>query len=129
MRRLAKIAATISLLGAVSVSTAQAAFIGVPLNLRVQLERIKFEAPVLAPMARVRFCMEYPADCRTPKIIFRGGRVTLTPQRAADLLAINNEVNSTIRPEPNLAGLAGEKWLIAPRRETATTTPSPNATT
>jgi predicted transglutaminase-like cysteine proteinase len=114
MRYLAKIAAAISVLGAVSVGAAQAAFIGMPMNLKAQLEHIKFETPTLAPMAHLRFCMDYPQDCRKHKIMFRSGRVKLTPKRMQDLIAVNAKVNSAIRPEPNLEGVAGEKWLIAP---------------
>jgi predicted transglutaminase-like cysteine proteinase len=114
MRHLGKIAAALSLLAAASIGTAQAAFIGAPMNLKFQLEHIRFEQPMMAPLAHVRFCMDYPQDCRPRKIIFRSGRVKLTPQRVQDLVTVNAQVNSTIRPEPNLAGLAGERWLIAP---------------
>jgi predicted transglutaminase-like cysteine proteinase len=114
MRYLAKIAAAVSVLGAFSVGAAQAAFIGMPMNLKAQLEHIKFETPTLAPMAHMRFCMNYLQDCRTHKIMFRSGRVKLTAKRMLDLVAVNAQVNAAIRPEPNLAGLAEEKWLVSP---------------
>ena len=46
---------------------------------------------------------------------FRGGKLPLTDQRWKDLVAINAEINRSIRFERNLEGLAGEKWLISPR--------------
>jgi predicted transglutaminase-like cysteine proteinase len=113
MRHLKKIAAAISL-GMLAFGSAQAAFIGAPMNLRVQLERIRFETPTLAPMAHTRFCMDYPEECKARKIAFRSGRVKLTPQRLEDLVAINAQVNSMIKPERNVLGVAGERWLVAP---------------
>jgi predicted transglutaminase-like cysteine proteinase len=94
--------------------SAQAAFIGAPMGLGQQLVHIRFETPTLAPMAYTRFCMQYPEECRASKITFRGGRVKLTPERLRDLTTVNAEVNAAIRPEPNVEGVAGEKWLIAP---------------
>ena len=38
----------------------------------------------------------------------------LTPERLAQLSEVNRLVNASIRPEPNLEGLAGEKWLLHP---------------
>ena len=114
MRHLIKIATAVSLLAAAFFGNAEAAFIGAPMNLGLQLERIRFETPTLAPMAHTRFCMEYPEECKTRKIVFRSGRVKLTPERAQDLIAVNAQVNSMIKPEPNTAGIAGEKWIVAP---------------
>ena len=114
MRRLIKTIAALSLLGAVFTSGAQAAFIGAPMNLRTQLDHIRFETPTLAPMAHTRFCMEYPKECRTQKIVFRGSRVKLNPQRVADLVAVNAQVNATIKPERNVSGIAGERWIVSP---------------
>lgn len=46
--------------------------------------------------------------------MFRGGRLKLTAERMAQLQEVNRRVNSAIRPEPNLEGLRGEKWLLHP---------------
>ena len=46
--------------------------------------------------------------------MFRGGPVRLTEERWEDLKEVNKIVNTTIVPEPNTEGLAGEKWLINP---------------
>jgi predicted transglutaminase-like cysteine proteinase len=94
--------------------SAQAGFVGLPFNLKAQLEHIRFEEPALAPMAHTRFCMEYPQDCRIHKMIFRGSRIKLTPERIDDLVTINARVNSQIRAEHNDAGIAGESWDLSP---------------
>lgn len=117
MRKIAKI-----LLGAVAVAgslfgvqhRADAAFVGVPMGLRGAIQYIKFDQPTLAPMAFTMFCLKYEKECRPRGMVFRGGRVKLTPERAAQLQDVNHEVNASIRPEPNLEGLRGEKWLLHP---------------
>jgi predicted transglutaminase-like cysteine proteinase len=38
----------------------------------------------------------------------------LTPQRAQELIAVNDRVNSAIKPERNDAGIAGERWILVP---------------
>lgn len=113
-RHLIKIAATVSLLGAAFLGNAEAAFIGAPMGLGRQVEHIRFETPTLAPMAHTRFCIQYPEDCKTSKIVFRGSRIKLTTERVRELTLVNAKVNAMIRPERNLEGIAGEKWLIAP---------------
>lgn len=82
---------------------------------RVPIVRIAFSSSVLGPMAHTRFCLDYPGECKVQKIQFRSGTVKLTPQRRAELAKINAKVNRSIRPEPNTAGLAAEKWLVAPQ--------------
>jgi predicted transglutaminase-like cysteine proteinase len=77
--------------------------------------RIGFSTPVLAPMAHTFFCLKYPAECKVQKVIFRGGAMTLTARRWDELERVNAAVNRAIIPHPNRAGLAAEKWLIAPR--------------
>jgi predicted transglutaminase-like cysteine proteinase len=79
------------------------------------LEQIHFAAPTLAPFAHIRFCMQYPADCKVRHMVFRGSKVKLTEQRWKDLVAVNAAVNRSIKPEPNLEGVAGERWLISPQ--------------
>ncbi|WP_415021551.1 transglutaminase-like cysteine peptidase [Bradyrhizobium sp.] len=78
------------------------------------VKRISFGNYTLPPMAYTQFCMRYKNECKTEGIVFRGGPVRLTEQRWADLREVNNVVNSSITPEPNTEGLAGEKWLINP---------------
>jgi len=93
---------------------AQAGLFSFPRALKPQVQRIALAGPVLGPMAHVRFCLQYPADCEIRKIAFRGGALRLTPERLADLQEVNRLVNRSIAPERNLLGVNGEKWLIAP---------------
>lgn len=111
-------ATTITLLAAVLAMgmqhSATAGFVGTPMSLRGAIQSIKFDAPTLPPMAFTAFCLSYQRECKTPRIVFRGGRLKLTQERLADLRAVNRQVNSSIRPQPNPDGIAGEKWLLHP---------------
>jgi predicted transglutaminase-like cysteine proteinase len=89
-------------------STANAAF-------RPGAEHIRFDVPVLAPMAYSQFCLRYPADCRVRKI-FRGGPIRVSVAKRAELAQVNDTVNAGIVSEANEQGLAGEVWLIGPDR-------------
>jgi predicted transglutaminase-like cysteine proteinase len=86
-----------------------------PQEVRVPIIRIKFDAPALAPMAHTFFCLKYKSDCRTQKLVFRGGALKLTAERWNELKRVNGQVNRAIVPQRNTAGLAGEKWLISPK--------------
>jgi predicted transglutaminase-like cysteine proteinase len=79
------------------------------------ITRIEFSTPVLAPMAHTFFCLKYPAECKVHNVMFRGGAMTLTAKRWDELERVNAAVNRAIIPHPNRAGLAAEKWLIAPK--------------
>ncbi|AMN43770.1 transglutaminase-like cysteine peptidase [Rhodoplanes sp. Z2-YC6860] len=96
-------------------SLQKVALLGLPKALRPQLDSIPLAASTLAPMAHTVFCLRYPKDCEISKIAFRGGAFDLTSERWDDLRAVNAEVNRSIRPERNLEGLAGEKWIINPK--------------
>ncbi len=115
MRKLSKLAATTAAILVVGFQVAEAGFVGMPMNLRATYERIKFDTPTLAPMAYTEFCMRYEDECRT-RTMFRGGPVRLTADRWADLIDVNKSVNTSIIPERNALGLAGETWLISPDR-------------
>jgi predicted transglutaminase-like cysteine proteinase len=84
-------------------------------GVRAMVEHISFDTPTLAPMAYTQFCLRYAAECRTRKL-FRGGPVMLSAARRTELAGVNDAVNTSIIPEPNLQGLAGEVWLIGPDR-------------
>ena len=86
-----------------------------PKALKPQLDRLELDTFVLGPMAHSVFCLQYPKDCQIRKIAFRGGKYKLTPQRRRDLAEVNSKVNRSIKPEANLLGLAGEKWIVAPK--------------
>jgi len=93
---------------------AEAGLISAPMALRGMIHYIKFDAPALPPMAFTQFCLRYAEECKPHRIVFRGGRLKMTRERWADLREINRDVNASIRPEANLEGLAGEKWLLNP---------------
>jgi predicted transglutaminase-like cysteine proteinase len=82
---------------------------------KIRIVRVHFDAPALPPLAHTVFCLKYPADCQTEKIVFRPGPLKLTAQRWSELERVNAEVNRSIIPQPNTHGLAAEKWLIAPK--------------
>jgi len=67
-------------------------------------------------MAFTQFCLRYADQCKPQQIVFRGGPVRLTEERWDDLKMVNKSVNASLVPEPNTAGLAGEKWLVNPSR-------------
>ena len=83
--------------------------------LQSAIQRIKFDAPTLPPLAYTQFCQRYQGECRS-KPLFRGGPVRLTSKRWNDLKEVNQTVNGRIVSERNDRGLAGEAWLINPGR-------------
>src|SRR6201996_5794797 len=114
MRRIAKLVALATVVAFGVMPKADAGLISGPLALHGVLQHIKFGSLTLPPMAYTQFCLRYAGECRPHRIAFRGGRLKLNAERWADLDDVNRTVNSSIRPEPNLAGLAGERWLINP---------------
>lgn len=108
------VAAVAAILIAGGVRSAEAAFIGMPSMLGQMVKRIAFSNYTLAPMAFTRFCLRYADQCKSEKIMFRGGPVRLTETRWDDLKEVNQTVNGSITPEANTEGLAGEKWIINP---------------
>ena len=95
------------------VSTAP---IGLPSQFETNVDRISFDAPVLAPMAFVRFCMRYPADCKVNGTQFHEVPLSLTKERKAELAKINRDVNREIAPQENVNGVMAEEWLVAPHK-------------
>ena len=59
--------------------------------------------------------MQYPDDCKVKRMAFRPKKLQLTEQRLADLMAINTQVNRSIKFEANLGGVAAERWIIGPK--------------
>lgn len=114
-RAVTTLAITATILAFVSQQIAQASFFGYPRALKDALTYVKLEQPTLPPFAHTRFCLQYPKDCEVHGIVFRGGGFKLTPARMLELLAVNRAVNRSIAPEPNLSGLAAERWIIHPR--------------
>jgi predicted transglutaminase-like cysteine proteinase len=116
MRQTLKFLAVGAALTAVAWSSdLHAAFFEFPRALKYQLDQIRLDLPVLAPMAHVRFCLRYHKDCEIRGIDFRHRNIPLTSDRWNELNAVNREVNQKITPEPNLGGVATEEWLISPK--------------
>jgi predicted transglutaminase-like cysteine proteinase len=86
------------------------------MGMRGAIHYCKLDQPTRPPMAFTLFCLKYKDECkpRPQHIVFRGGRLKLTAERMAQLQEVNQQVNIAIRPEPNLEGLRGEKWLLHP---------------
>jgi predicted transglutaminase-like cysteine proteinase len=78
------------------------------------IQLIRFDTPTLPPLAFTQFCLTYTNECKPQRLVFRSGRLKLTDARWAELDDVNRAVNSSIRPERNKEGLAGEKWLLGP---------------
>jgi predicted transglutaminase-like cysteine proteinase len=115
MRQTAKVLAAVTMIATVSGSTvSEAAFFSLPRMLKIQIEQISFNEPMLAPMAHIRFCMRYEEDCQIQGVDFRRRNIALTVERWNELNTVNREVNRDIVPEANLGGVATEEWLISP---------------
>lgn len=123
MRQHSKILSLVTVIAVVFwASAAEAAFFGLPLVLKFQLERIRFGsnqvhfgAPVLAPMGHSRFCLRYPDDCQVHAIDFRHRNIALTAERWNELNSVNREVNRDIVPDVPIESGATEEWRIAPQ--------------
>ena len=113
--RFIALAAMSALAGILANGTANALSLGYSRGANAAVDRMQFDAPTLGPFAYARFCVQYPEDCKVHRMAFRGGRFALDDQRRKDLVTINAEVNRSIKPERNLEGVAGERWLISPR--------------
>src|SRR5581483_5113479 len=82
---------------------------------KLNADRVSHDKPSLAPMAFVRFCMRYPAECAVRDGQSATVPVALTRERRAELDTVNRAVNRAIRPQENTAGVMAEEWLISPR--------------
>jgi predicted transglutaminase-like cysteine proteinase len=116
MRKISTLAAACAAAIIAGLPAANAGLLGMPMGLQSAIQHIKFETTTLAPMAYTQFCLQYEDECRTNKIVFRGGPVELTAERWDDLKEVNKAVNEDIVPEANTLGLAAETWLISPDR-------------
>ena len=72
-------------------------------------------SPVLAPFQHVRFCLRYPAECRSDPT--EKDRIELSGQTSELLAHVNSSVNSAIAPMVKSYGANIEdRWTIAPSR-------------
>jgi predicted transglutaminase-like cysteine proteinase len=99
----------------VTPSPVRMALYSTPRRLEADVDRLNFDAPTLAPMAFMRFCMRYLDDCKVGGLAFRPRPVSLTPARRAELVVVNREVNHAIAPQANTDGVMAEEWLVSPR--------------
>ena len=74
-----------------------------------ELNQLRLDLPVLAPMAHVRSCLRYHEECEVRQLDFRRRNIVLTPKRWNELNAVNRKVNREIIPEPNLGGVMAEE--------------------
>jgi predicted transglutaminase-like cysteine proteinase len=72
-------------------------------------------SPSLAPFQHVRFCLRYPADCRSNPA--EDERIQLTDDNSQLLDRVNHEVNAAIGPgSKSYCKNLREGWTIAPLR-------------
>lgn len=71
--------------------------------------------PALPPYGYVRFCGAFPGECRRGPL--EDGRIAGTPERLAELDAVNREVNTRIKPATDLE-IYGEleRWTLPVER-------------
>jgi predicted transglutaminase-like cysteine proteinase len=50
-------------------------------------------------MAHSHFCLGYPTDCEVHRG-FRQQSISLTPERWAELVAVNRQIDRAIMPQP-----------------------------
>ncbi len=70
-------------------------------------------APILAPFQHVRFCLRYPADCKSDPT--ESERITLNDETSKVLDLINRDVNASIVPRAKGYGSnLQDGWTISP---------------
>ncbi len=106
---------SIVLSAVVGFSNGHAAFFSLPRGLGDVMGHVAFGAPTLAPMAHVRFCVRYPAECRPQHIVFRPRLPALDAAHWHELVSVNREVNQSIAPQHKSPGVTGVGWIVAPR--------------
>ena len=109
------LAVSVILVVAIWSSDLQAAFRAAPRAVTNQLNQLRLDLPVLAPMAHVRFCLRYHEECEVRQVDFRRRNIALTPNRWKELNVVNRKVNREIIPEPNSGGVMAEEWLLSPK--------------
>jgi predicted transglutaminase-like cysteine proteinase len=83
------------------------------------VSRLVPAGPALPPLAHTNFCASYPNDCKpdgknnTAKADGTKA-ITLTPERRAELVRVNEQVNTSIVPQRQPENPVHEKWEITP---------------
>jgi predicted transglutaminase-like cysteine proteinase len=69
--------------------------------------------PTLAPFQHIRFCLQYPDDCRSNSA--ENERIDLTPESLELLKRVNHRVNVAIVSKSKAyGGTLEDMWIIAP---------------
>lgn len=95
------------------LSTVQIVPVPVRRPAEIDIERITFDTPRLAPLGFVRFCMSYPQDCVTPRKSAQSQLVSLTAVRRLELETVNRDVNRSIKPSQKV-NAAADDWQVSP---------------
>jgi predicted transglutaminase-like cysteine proteinase len=70
-------------------------------------------SPILAPFQHVRFCLRYPADCKSDPA--ENDRITLNDGTSELIDRVNRDVNASIIPTPKGYGSnLQDGWTISP---------------
>lgn len=69
-------------------------------------------APTLSPFQHVRFCLRYPADCKSDPT--ETATVELTTEKLEAIQRINRDVNASIMPVAKRDPVAEGGWTISP---------------
>jgi predicted transglutaminase-like cysteine proteinase len=98
---------------AVALSVGSAEARSRPLHDSNLLMPIMDASPTLAPFQHVRFCLRYPADCKSNPT--ENERIELSAETTELLNRVNHEVNLSIAPTSKSYGSnLGDGWTIAP---------------
>jgi predicted transglutaminase-like cysteine proteinase len=112
MTRLSSVTLLLSIAAAALLSDGAAARSGPPHNPAVPVSLVE-TSPSLAPFQHVRFCLRYPADCKSNQA--EDDRIALTPETSDLLERVNRTVNAAIVPAQKSSGKElQEVWAIAP---------------
>jgi predicted transglutaminase-like cysteine proteinase len=69
---------------------------------------------VMAPLAHVRHCMEYPEQCQRTKVSLRKRKVAMTPERMEQLRSVTKSVNQSIIPVSEGYAAVVDRWNLHP---------------
>jgi len=69
-------------------------------------------SPTLSPFQHVRFCMRYPADCKSDQT--ETTTVELTAETLETMQRVNRDVNLSIMPVAKSDAIADGGWTISP---------------
>ena len=116
MRLLKRIVAASLAILSLGAQSSQAAFFSYPQALKAHVQRVTFNAPVMAPFAYTHFCLRYADDCRIHGRQFHRPRpFALTKARWTDLVLVNKQVNVSITPHAYRNDNSYDTWRIGPQ--------------